>query len=105
MTRKNTKWPEPGQGLWRWREILAFGTIWWVHVSVAAMDPGGPDRPCPHHYPPGVVKWSLTNLLGLVHMALFFSFVSGILSYTLNMHGFITQRNMALFFIVHYLPK
>ena len=72
---------------------------------MAAVDPGGPDPP-PHHCPPGVVKWSLTNLFGLVHMALFFFFfVSGTLNYTLNRHDFITQRNMALFFIVHYLPK
>lgn len=37
------KWPEPGQGLWEWREISAVGTSWWVHVSVEAMDAGGSD--------------------------------------------------------------
>lgn len=58
------KWPEPGQGLWEWREISAVGTSWWVHVSVEAMDAGGSD-PLDHR-PSGVIKWSLmTNFVCL----------------------------------------
>lgn len=65
------RWLEPGQELWEWRGILAFGTTWWVHVSVAAMDPDGPTSL--DHCLPGVVKWSHSNPLGLVHTALFLS--------------------------------
>lgn len=51
-------------------EILAFETTLWVHVSVEAMGPGGPD---PFDYClPEVVKQSLADLFGLAHMTLCF---------------------------------
>lgn len=51
-------------------ERFGFGTTWWVHVSVEAMDPRGPDPF--DHCPPDVVEWSLADLFGLAHMVLCF---------------------------------
>jgi len=103
MTGKNMEWPESGQGLWRWWEILAFGTIWWAHAECIPWT----RRPWPHDCcPPGVIKSLLTSLFGLVYTALLFVCVCEGHGATLSIcRILLLTRTWHYFFNVRYLPK